>query len=325
MRRRTLATDNPRTIAWAGDEVVDWVSLKNYGPGSSEIQQTQRGFGFPFNRAITSPDGQYAFVYQVLGTKGILLKNGEQLREINRSYYHAETYEYPAAFATVDGVTYLVHCPVEYAQLDFENVETGALVTNIAGRQPSDVFHSRLEISPEGGYLMSKGWCWHPWDVVEVFDIRACLTNPLLLDKSDLRPDTYTELSTAGFISETTILLGASAEEAMDDEELLPVPPGYIARWDFIANTYADAVKVSGAFGNLFPIDAHRAWDLYKYPKIIDLDTGEVLDKLEALDTGLQHSAIIHYLDVVPAIAFNRRTGQVAVKVGTQLELLSVE
>lgn len=325
MRHQTLAADNPQTISWAGDDIVDWARLKNYGTASSQPQQIQRGFGFPFNRAITSTDGQYAFVYQVLGTKGILLKNGEQMREINRSYYYADTYEYPVAFATVDDITYLIHCPVEYSQLDFENVETGELVTNIPGRQPNDVFHSRLEISPEAGFLMSKGWCWHPWDVVQLFDIRACLNNPFLLDKSEIRPSTYTELCTACFISETTILLGASTEEAMDDEAPLPVPPGHIACWNFIEDKYSPTFKVEEAFGNLFAIDEHRAWDMFKYPKIISLDTGEVIDKLEALDTGRQCSSIIHYLDLVPAIIFNRNTGQVAVKVGDQLELLSVE
>ena len=325
MRHQTLASDDPPTIAWAGDEVVDWVRLKTYGSGASEPQQIQRGFGFPFNRAITSADGQYAFVYQVLGTKGLLLKNGEQLREINRSYYHAQTYEYPVAFATVEDTTYLVHCPIEYNQLDFENVETGELVTNIVSRKPRDVFHSRLEISLEGGYLMSKGWVWHPWDVVEVFDLRACLRNPLLLDESEFRADTYTELSAASFISETTILLGASNEEAMDDDEPLPVPPGHIARWNFIANEYSVAVKVGEAFGNLFAIDEHHAWDMFRYPKIINLDTGEIITKLEALHTGSQCSSIIHGIGVVPAIIYNRATRQIAVKVDNRLELLSVE
>ena len=92
-------------------------------------------FAFSFDGSITSQDGQYAFIYKRLGTKGILLKNGEIIREINRTYYHAETYEFPSAFITFDNKTYLAHCPISYCQLDFENVETGEIVSNIQGQK----------------------------------------------------------------------------------------------------------------------------------------------------------------------------------------------
>lgn len=325
MRRQTLSTDNPQTIAWVGDEIVDWVSGRKYGPAAPERPAVLHGLGATFDRAITSADGQYAFVYQVLGTKGLLLKNGEQLREINRSYYHAEAYEYPAAFATVDGRTYLVHCPIAYNQLDFEDAETGELVTNIPGREPTDTFHSRLEISPEGGYLLSRGWWWHPWDVVMLFDVRACQSNPLLLDRSELIAPSDTELSAAGFVSETAVLLGAATGQTMDDEQAHAVPPYHLAVWSFLTGEFSKVVEVPAAFGNLFPIDVHRTWDLYQYPKIISLDTGEVVDQLKTLDTGPQCSSIVHHIGTVPAITFNRRTGQIAVKIGENLELLSVE
>jgi len=75
------------------------------------------------------------------------------VREINRSYYHAEAYEYLVAFAKLkDGRDILIHCPVDYCRIDFEEVETGQLLTNHSGRKPSDFFHSRFEISPTIGH-----------------------------------------------------------------------------------------------------------------------------------------------------------------------------
>jgi hypothetical protein len=326
MRHQNL-TGYPRTIAWLGPGLMDWVQNWCYDLAEPRDPQITRSFGFDFDRAIASADGRYAFVYKARGTKGILLKEGEELREINRSYYHAGTYEYPAAFVTVDDVTYLVHCPLNYCQLDFENVETGELVTNIPGREPSDMFHSRLEVSPAGGYFMSKGWYWHPLDVVRVYDIRACLLNPLLLDGAwELSPDTGAEVSMACFITEQHILLGSSNEESMRDEDDPEVlPPSHLVLWDFQADTFAPALPVPPAVGNLFPLDEKRVWDLYKYPKILSVETGEVLDKLEDVDTGLQNTSIIHHLETVPAIAFNRHTRQIAVKNGDTTTILSAE
>jgi hypothetical protein len=149
---------SPSTLCWVSEWLVDWASAAAaYSLDGQRLQLASFHWRYRFDRAITSADGRYAFIYYNLGTEGLLLKEGELLREISRSDYHAGVYEYPAAFVTVADVTYLVHCPISYNQLDFEEVETGQLVTNITSRQPNDFFHSRLEVSPAGTILLSKG------------------------------------------------------------------------------------------------------------------------------------------------------------------------
>jgi len=147
MTRQTFKTNYLKTIDWLNGDIVDWVSAGQlYSSDGQQRQIAKYHYAFGFDASITSQNGQYAFIYKRLGTKGILLKDGEIIREINRTHYNAETYEFPAAFVTVDNETYLVHCPIDYCRLDFENVETGEVVSNIPGRNPSDIFHSRLSI-----------------------------------------------------------------------------------------------------------------------------------------------------------------------------------
>jgi len=265
IQRQTIYDCNPKAIAWSRvGLLVDWANGGSlYGLDGQRSQMAFHSFSGSFDRAISSPDGAYAFIYQNLGTKGLLLKKGEPLREITRSYYHADDYEYPAAFATVAGVTYLIHCPIEYNQLDFEDVETGELVTNIAGRESCDYFHSRLEVSPNGTFLLSKGWFWHPWDMAVAFDLAACLANPLLLDNATLRPSIGTEVCTASFITDELVVLGSSNEEAMDEDLEAALPPECIAIWNICTNELSAPVRVAGEFGNLFPLSETLAWDLY--------------------------------------------------------------
>jgi hypothetical protein len=126
IQRQTLSDCHPQTIAWLEKEfLVDWAAAgRLYGLNGQRSQLALHTFSGSFDRAITSSDGTYAFIYQKLGTVGFLLKHGELLRKISRSHYHADDYEYPAAFVTVAGITYLVHCPLAYNQLDFEAIET---------------------------------------------------------------------------------------------------------------------------------------------------------------------------------------------------------
>lgn len=323
MKRKTLKADSFETICWFGDSIIDWGCAGTQYSLNGEIKQLSKyHLTFNFDGAITSEDGNYAFIYQRIGTKGLLLKNGELLREINRSYYCAHAYEYPAAFVTITNVTYLIHCPNAYNQLDFENVETGELITNIPGRNPSDVFHSRLEISPDNTYLMSRGWFWHPLDVVEVFTIEDCINKPLLLDESTLSPNVGTEVCTASFISDDKILIGSS-DEILFNDNLDALPPKHIAIWDLKTDQISKPVSINVEFGNLFAINEDLTWDLYDYPKIIDLKTGQVVDKDESFDSGKQNSSIIHHRSNVPQIIFNQQTKQIAVSGENKVDIFT--
>ena len=146
MERQILTAEFIKTICWKDNLIVDWACGRKYTLDGTETQ-----FGefhaFSFDSAISSANGVYSFIYKKLGTKGVLLKNGEILREVNRPYYCADVYEYPAVIVAFEGRAYLIHCPIAYNQLDFEDIETGEIITNIKGRNPDDRFYSRLEMA----------------------------------------------------------------------------------------------------------------------------------------------------------------------------------
>jgi len=323
MERKTITAGFLSTICWLDKAIVDWASAGQlYSLYGKEKQLGNNSYRFNFDGSIVSSDGQYAFVYKKLETKGLLLKNGELLREINRSYYCANAYEYPAVFVTVNDKTYLVHCPLGYSRIDFEDVETGQLITDIPARKPSDVFHSRLEINTSNSTLMSKGWFWHPLDVVQLFKIDECIRNPLLLDESTLTPKVSAEICTASFINDSKILIGASEE--IFDEDNISFPPSHLAIWDTKSDKVPNPVKVNGEFGNLYAISDVLAWDTFKFPKIINITTGEIVDKDESIYSGEQRSSMIGCDSLkYPQIVFNRQTKQLAIKGDEKIEILT--
>jgi hypothetical protein len=304
-----------QTVDWLEDKIVDWPNAGAlYHLSGQKTQLNKYTFNFNFDSAIHSTNGKYVFIYQKFGTKGLLLKDGEILREINRSYYFANSYEYPAAFLTHGKKTFLVHCPISYCQLDFEEVETGEIVTNVKTRNPSDVFHSRLEISQNENYLLSKGWLWHPIDVIQIFQIEDCFANPLLLDKLDHSfPNVGVEICTASFINDSEILVGSS-DEVIDDDNIANVPPKSIAIWNFHDNSFTNQKTPEFEFGNLFYIDQGLAWDIYKFPKIIDLATGQMVDKAEEVYSGGQRSSILFETAKHPQLSFDRNRKKLAIK-----------
>ncbi len=81
------------SLCWEGDQLVD------FGGGiiryslNGEGKQRWSGYGYSFDGAVYSKYGSYAITYQRLGTKALILKDDQIVREINRSYYCADVYE----------------------------------------------------------------------------------------------------------------------------------------------------------------------------------------------------------------------------------------
>lgn len=80
MTRQTFKTNYLKTIDWLNGDIVDWVSAGQlYSAEGQQRQIAKYHYAFGFDTSITSENGQYAFIYKGLGTKRILLKEGEYL------------------------------------------------------------------------------------------------------------------------------------------------------------------------------------------------------------------------------------------------------
>lgn len=93
-----------KSLVWQNGKFMDWVS----GDVEYDLSGLKRGptvsYPYRFDAAIVSPSGSFVALCERLGTKAIILGPDRMLREINRSYYHAEVYEYPILlFRLADG------------------------------------------------------------------------------------------------------------------------------------------------------------------------------------------------------------------------------
>ena len=118
------ATD-VRSLVWAGDQLIDWCSGGTVYSLDGSVLSGSCPHDESFDAAVTDPTGRFSVIYQRVGTRGLLLDSGEVIREIQRSDYHAEAYEYPVCLLEHRGRTLFVHCPEEYNRLEIEDVLTG--------------------------------------------------------------------------------------------------------------------------------------------------------------------------------------------------------
>ncbi|MGB0495513.1 MAG: hypothetical protein ACPGJI_04085, partial [Kangiellaceae bacterium] len=213
-----LKADNIRSLSWQGNNLIDWVSGGHTYTLNGETKKRNINYAYPFDSAVVSSSGIYSVVFANNQTKGLLLKNGEIIREINRSYYQAHAYDFPIAFSILNsGQEILVYCPKDYCRIDIEEIETGKVLTDFVDRNPSDCFHSRLAVSPNGRLLLSAGWVWHPLDVVGLYDLSASLEDPTKLDSPFEKPPGYWEVSSAAFLNDALVFVSTS-DEFLGDE-----------------------------------------------------------------------------------------------------------
>jgi len=184
--RTELAAHWLHSLCWRGDTLVDLLGHGTIYHLDGQVERRSRAYAYPFD-AVVACD-RFAVLTQTLGTKALLvdLDTRRDLRELNRSYYHATDYDYPITlFHLPDGRVAIAHCPDDYCTLELELAETGERLTRREAKS-ADIFHTRLAASPDGRFLAENAWVWHPWNIIACFDLEAALADPTILDAQGL-------------------------------------------------------------------------------------------------------------------------------------------
>ena len=225
----------------------------------------------------------------------LLAPPGHVVREVSRSYYHADAYRYPLALFTLpDGRTGLVHCPESYNRLEIKVALTGERLTTGLDRKPADFFHSRLAVSPGGRYLLSAGWVWHPWGCLVVYDLHRALSEPAVLDSLgdvlDVRGLVQAEVAGGCFLGEDVVV--STSPEPNEPDTPDDLAPNMLARWSPTTGTFLWRIQLDRTAGDVIPV-AGNILALYGHPRLYDATSGELIAEWPDLSTGQADSSIV--------------------------------
>ena len=225
-----------------------------------------------FDRAVRSPSGRFHVLYAERGAEALLLDHGKPLRELTRGPSMTSAFDYPVALGRLPGGReILVHCPVFNNRLDVEDAATGELLTP-GERKPPDVFHSRLEVSPDGRHLLSAGWVWQPYGECEVFDLTAALEDAAVLDRYTGFPPMPDdgEIDAACWLDSDRFVL-TSFHDVAD-----PPRTRTIAVWSVATGACVSESSMTHPAGRLIA-RGEQVVSLHGHPRLIDPATGTVL------------------------------------------------
>ena len=304
-----------RSLVWAGDRLVDPV-----GGGASvgldgSVTHRAVNWAYAFDRALISDDGQTTVLYTALGTKGLVVRDRRVVREINRSFYHADAYEFPVTVGQLhDGREVLIHCPDGYNRLAIETLVDGHRLAS-ATRQAADLFQSRLQLSPDGRHLLTAGWFWHPYGVADLYDLVDALTDATALGRAGILrwQAINAEVESACWITADHVAVSTNPdEEPLDDKDAGALGPGELGVWSVEQPQWIARSKFDGHTGNVHAIGTH-VLALYEHPRLLDPFTGTVVETWPDLSTGTQTSSIIWHQPPVPPVAVDSANGRFAV------------
>lgn len=293
-----LTAPGSGSLVWHDGALVDVAAgWRRYALDGSVPVSRYTGYGPGFDAVVMAPAADVVALVRSTGTKALLLEpGGKVIRELNRSYYCAEAYRYPLALFTLpDGRTGLVHCPEQYNQLEIEVARTGERLTGGRDRDPEDFFHSRLAVSPDGRFLLSAGWVWHPLSMAEIYDLSRALQQPCVLDTPP-REDSWTqatgvtEISGACFAGQDVVI--STSADGPDTGEPGHLGPCMLARWSAQRQQFTWSRRLAQTGGDLLPF-GNSILALYQCPRLYDAATGKLQAEWPALDTGQADSSIV--------------------------------
>jgi hypothetical protein len=319
-QRQTLKTPCAvSSLCWSGDALVDPVGgLVRYALDGTSFDPCVR-YAYRFDRAVMSPDGRYSVLYESLGTTGLLLDGTRVVRQLTRDFYHAHTHDYPVALHTLpSGRTLLAHCPESYCVVELEDAATGERLTK-RDNTPVDIFHSRLQFSPDGRYLASAGWIWHPVDAASVFDVARALEEPASLDSAALMEGVEGGiflLSVAFGAKDTLVFM--RIEESRDDARF------FLGTYSLTEKKVLSEVELEEPAGPLMVLDAEHVVDFFQHPKLVSRSTGRVVQCWEDLDTGKALGSMRSHLPPPPPFAMDPANRRFAVGTASGIEVITL-
>lgn len=318
-----------RSLCWEGDSLVDWSSGGRRLGLDGTV--TYRGEGLSYSRfdaAVATPDGRSAVVYERRGTKGLLLHGHRVLREIGRSYYHADQYDYPVALVRrPGGRLLLVHCPDDYNRLEIEDFLTGERLSHRRSASP-DVFHARLMPAPDGRSLLVEGWVWHPMDAVYRIDLDAALADPSVLDATDgreLGTPAFADAMSAAFGADGDILLNSasSRSESQGSGYRWWMEPETLARLRPLTGEVLHQVRPEEVLGRMMPVGHTHVMGFYLHPTLVELATGRVVHRWTDLNTGPRLGSTSGF-DALPPLALDPKRRRFAVGNGAEVVVVTL-
>jgi hypothetical protein len=324
---KELVLDAPslQSIAWQGDELVDWAGGGTRISLSGKVVDSFCRFSEIFNASLISPSGRYAVIYTRFGTKGVVLHNGKMLREINRSYYCAEAYEYPVClFQLRSGQEVIAHCPDEYNRIEIDDLKTGTRLTATAlSRSPADFFHSRLSATTDGRYLLSAGWIWHPVDAVRAFNIEDALRDSTALDGKGVGIDVWSdEGASATFLTGQTLATYVPRVEDGDVTSNVIRDKPELAIHDLATGQCLSTAHPVVPLGTMFAMDASHVLDINAHPKLVSTTDAKVAQEWKHISSGSQVSSILVNSSTPPLSAFDPIHKRCAIVVGAKIHIL---
>lgn len=320
-----ISAENVRSLAWDGDELIDWVDGGTRYGLDGKCTDAHVRYAYAFDAAATSPSGEFQIIYTRLGTKGLVLRRGKVLREINRSFYHANVYEYPVAlFSLEDGREVLAHCPDDYCRLEIDDLASGERLTGADQGRPADFFHSRLAASPSGRHLLSAGWIWHPMDAVHVYDVATALTDRSYLDSAGLPLDAWAEESSATFLGDGRLAVALEGVDR-DEDDTAPPPARDLRIFDLATGALLSRTHPPQTVGSMTAVGEHHLLMLHGHPRLLHIASNEIVCSWPEISSGTQASSILSRDQLPPPMAFDPVNLRCAIASGDRIYALLFE
>lgn len=303
-----------RSLTWAGEDLIDWIGGHRIQLDGA-VHRFGTGYAYTFDGATGL--GEVGVMFVTLGTKARIGRyNGklaqpqwvplgiDELRELDRSYYHATDYAYPVCVLTLpDGRTALAHCPRRYDTLELELLDGTPLTRRELASE--DIFHARLAASPDGRWLLSNGWIWQPWNTANVYDVTRALAEPAHLAGAglplELGAEFEGECDAAVLIEGDRVVVAGSAD--CPTLSVIELPSGRCL----------SCVKLAAPLGSqLAAWGPDHVLALDGTPRVVALD-GAVVETLDATTTGWVQPSVNLEPPLAPYVAIDPARPRVAI------------